>query len=130
MKATLHLRRYEHMYTIILLLIGFAVGGLSGLLGIGGGIIVTPLLVLALGYLQKMAQGTSLAMLLPPIGILAAYNYYKAGYVDVKAAVILIIAFVIGSYFTSRIAVQVPEGMLRKIFAAFLILYAAKLFLE
>jgi uncharacterized membrane protein YfcA len=120
----------EFVQVLILILIGLLTGGLSGFLGIGGGIIVIPSLVLLLNFSQKLAQGTSLAMLLPPIGLLAAYNYYKAGYVDVKAAVILIITFVIGSYISSNYAVNLPDNIIKKIFAIFLIIYALKIFLE
>ncbi len=115
---------------ILLVFIGLITGGLSGLLGIGGGIIVIPALVLLLNFSQKLAQGTSLAMLLPPIGLLAAYNYYKAGYVDIKAAIILIVTFIIGSYITSYLAVNLPESIIKKIFAMFLILYAIKILIE
>ncbi len=69
-------------------------------------------------------------MLLPPIGLLAAYNYYKAGYVDIKAAIILIVTFIIGSYITSYLAVNLPESIIKKIFAMFLILYAIKILIE
>ncbi len=115
---------------LILIIIGLITGGLSGLLGIGGGIIVIPSLVLLLNFSQKLAQGTSLAMLLPPIGLLAAYNYYKAGYVDVKAAAILIVTFIIGSYVASYWAVNLPENLIKKIFAVFLIIYAIKILIE
>ncbi len=119
------------MNTIIILIItGLLAGIMSGFLGIGGGIIVIPALVYFLDFSQKQAQGTSLAMLLPPIGILAAYNYYKAGFVDVKAAVILISAFIAGSYFSSLIAVNLPEAIIKKIFGIFLLIYAFKLFFE
>ncbi|MGB9663463.1 MAG: TSUP family transporter [Ignavibacteria bacterium] len=120
----------EFLQILILILIGLLTGGLSGVLGIGGGVIVIPSLVLLLNFSQKLAQGTSLAMLLPPIGLLAAYNYYKAGYVDVRAAVILIITFVIGSYISSNWAVNVPENIIKKIFAVFLIIYALKILLD
>jgi uncharacterized membrane protein YfcA len=120
----------DFIQILFLVLIGLVTGGLSGLLGIGGGIIVIPSLVLLLKFSQKLAQGTSLAMLLPPIGLLAAYNYYKAGYVDVKAAIILIITFVIGSYISSYWAVNLPENVIKKIFAVFLIIYAIKILME
>ena len=115
---------------IILLLIGLASGMVSGVLGIGGGIIIIPALVYFLGYSQKTAQGTSLGLLLPPIGLLAVLNYYHAGFVNVKAAGLMIITFVIGSYITSKFAVTRPESMIKKIFAVFLLFYAIKLFLE
>lgn len=115
---------------IILLLMGLAAGLLSGFLGIGGGIIVIPALVFFLGYSQQMAQGTSLAFLLPPIGLLAVYNYYKVGQVDLKAAAIMCITFIVGSYFSSKVATQIPEQFLKKAFAIFLLAYSIKLFFE
>lgn len=113
--------------TIVLLIIGLAAGLVSGVLGIGGGIIIIPMLVGFLGYTQKDAQGTSLGLLLLPIGILAVMNYYKAGYVNLKAVGIMVITFVIGSYISSLYAITLPEGVLKKIFAVFLIIYAFKL---
>lgn len=115
---------------IILLLIGLASGLVSGVLGIGGGIIIIPMLVGFLGYSQKDAQGTSLGLLLLPIGILAVMNYHKAGYVNLKAVGIMVVTFVIGSYLSSLYALTLPEGVLKKIFAGFLLLYAIKLFME
>ncbi len=79
-------------------------------MGIGGGIIVIPSLVLIMNYSQKLAQGTFLAMLLPQKGLLAAYNYYKAGYVNIKTALILIVTFIIGSYVSSHFAVNLSEN--------------------
>ena len=113
--------------TIILLIIGLASGLVSGVLGIGGGIIIIPMLVGFLGYTQKDAQGTSLGLLLLPIGILAVMNYYKAGHVNLKAVGIMVITFVIGSYISSLYAITLPEGVLKKIFAVFLLIYAFKL---
>ncbi len=112
---------------IILLIIGLAAGLVSGVLGIGGGIVIIPMLVGFLGYTQKDAQGTSLGLLLLPIGILAVMNYYNAGHVNLKAVGIMVVTFVIGSYLSSLYAVNLPEGVLKKIFAVFLILYAIKL---
>ncbi|MFH0735573.1 MAG: sulfite exporter TauE/SafE family protein [bacterium] len=113
---------------VILLLIGLAAGAMSGILGIGGGIIVIPALVMILGYSQQSAQGTSLGLLLPPVGILAVLNYYNKGYVNLKAVIIMSLAFLIGSYFSSKFAVSLPENVIKKIFAVFLLFYAAKLF--
>lgn len=112
---------------LILLIIGLAAGLVSGVLGIGGGIIIIPMLVGFLGYTQKDAQGTSLGLLLLPIGILAVINYYKAGHVNFKAVGIMVVTFVIGSYLSSLYAITLPEGVLKKVFAVFLILYALKL---
>ncbi|MCX6150960.1 MAG: sulfite exporter TauE/SafE family protein [Ignavibacteriales bacterium] len=114
----------------ILLLIGLAAGILSGFLGVGGGIIIIPALVALLGFSQKQAQGTSIGFLLLPIGILAVLNYYKAGLVDLRAVGIMTITFVIGSYFSSKAAIDLPEYWLKKGFAVLLLFYAIKLFLE
>jgi uncharacterized membrane protein YfcA len=112
---------------LILLIIGAITGVMAGMLGIGGGLVVIPALVMVMGMSQQSAQGTSLAMMLPPIGIIAAYNYYKAGYVDIKIALFLAIAFIVGSYFGSKIAVKLPTDVLKKIFGVFLLLVAVKM---
>ena len=118
------------MEILILLLIGLLAGVISGFLGIGGGIVIIPALVYLLGYSQQNAQGTSLGLLLPPIGVLAVLNYHKAGYVNIKAAAIMCLTFIIGSYISSKVAVELPEAVLKKIFASFLLFYSLKLFLE
>jgi len=112
---------------LILLGIGIITGVMAGMLGIGGAIIMIPALVYFMGFSQQMAQGTSLAVMLPPIGILAAYNYYKAGHVDIKFALILAVAFLIGSYFGSKYALTLPQATLKKIFGILLLLVAAKM---
>jgi len=116
--------------TIILLLIGLAAGIFSGVLGIGGGIVIIPLLVYFLGFSQHQAQGTSLGLFLPPVGALVVMNYYKAGFVDIKAALIMVITFLIGSYLSSLFAIQLSETIIKKIFAVFLLAYSIKLFFE
>ncbi|MEW6652870.1 MAG: sulfite exporter TauE/SafE family protein [Bacteroidota bacterium] len=113
---------------LILLIIGFTAGLLSGMVGVGGGIIVIPMLVAFLGFTQKEAQGTSLGLLLLPIGIFAVMNYYKAGYISIKAIGIMTITFVIGSYLSSKAAVGLPDHLIKKVFAVFLLLVALKLF--
>jgi uncharacterized protein len=115
---------------LILLLIGVVTGVLAGMLGIGGAIIMIPAMVFLLGFSQHMAQGTSLAVMLPPIGIFAAYNYWKAGNVNIIFALILAVAFIIGSYFGSKIALKIPENILKKIFGVLLLLVAAKMLLS
>lgn len=112
---------------IILLLVGIAAGMLSGLVGVGGGIIIVPALVFFLGFSQKMAQGTSLGILLLPVGILAVVQYYKQGYIDWKVVLIISTAFLVGSYFGSKIALRLPQETIKKIFAVFMILIAIKL---
>jgi uncharacterized membrane protein YfcA len=112
---------------LIILVIGTITGVMAGMLGIGGGLVVIPALVMIMGLSQQTAQGTSLAMMLPPIGIIAVYNYYKAGHVDIKIALILAIAFLVGSYFGSKMAIRLPQEVLKKIFGIFLLLVAVKM---
>jgi uncharacterized protein len=112
---------------MILIVIGIITGAMAGMLGIGGAIIMIPALVYFMGFSQQMAQGTSLAVMLPPIGILAAYNYYKAGHVDIKFALILAGTFLIGSYFGSKFALTLPQATLRKVFGVLLFLVAIKM---
>ena len=115
---------------VSLLIIGAITGIMAGMLGIGGAIIMIPALVYILGFSQTMAQGTSLAVMLPPIGIFAAYNYYKAGQANIKFALILAAAFIIGSYFGSKFALTIPQTVLKKIFGILLLLVAAKMLLS
>lgn len=112
----------------MLILLGVTAGILSGVLGIGGGVIIIPALVFVLGLNQQTAQGTSLAMMVPPIGIMAAMNYYKAGYVNLRYAIILAIFFTIGAYLSSKIVVKFDPKILRKFFAIFLVFVAGKMF--
>jgi|SRR6185312_14989055 len=109
-----------------LIIIGIVAGILSSMVGIGGGIVIVPCLVFIFALSQKMAQGTSLVMLLPPIGIFAVMNYYKKGFVDFRIAGILIVAFVIGSYFGSKFALSLEESTLKRIFGIFLMILAIK----
>jgi uncharacterized protein len=113
---------------LILVVIGLITGALGGMLGIGGALILIPSLVYFLGFDQHEAIGTSLAVMLPPIGLFAAYNYYKAGQVNLKYALIIAVAFMVGSYFTSKIALKIPENIMKKVFSVFLILIAIKMF--
>jgi uncharacterized membrane protein YfcA len=115
---------------LILIAIGIITGVMAGMLGIGGAIIMIPALVFLLGINQLTAQGTSLAVMLPPIGIIAAYNYYKAGQVNIKYAIILAIFFLVGSYFGSKLALNIPQPLVKKIFGVLLLLVAAKMLLS
>jgi uncharacterized membrane protein YfcA len=110
-----------------LVVLGIVAGALAGLVGVGGGVVIVPALVYIFGFSQKMAQGTSLALLLPPIGILAAYTYYRAGQVDVRAALVIIIGFLIGSLITARYANQLNSATLVRIFGVFLLIVAIKM---
>ncbi len=118
--------------TILLLaIVGLAAGFLSGMIGVGGGIIVVPALVFVLGFTQQQAQGTSLGLLLLPVGILAVMNYYKAGYIDVKVVGVMCITFILGGWLGSKIAISLPQDIIKKIFAIVLIIVALKmLFLD
>ena len=115
---------------LILIIIGIITGIMAGMLGIGGAIIMIPALVFLLGISQQTAQGTSLAVMLPPIGVIAAYNYYKAGFVNIKFAIILAVFFLVGSYFGSKFALNIPQNILKKIFGVLLLLVAAKMLLS
>ena len=114
---------------LLLLVIGIAAGVLSGLVGVGGGLIVVPALVFFLGFTQHQAQGTSLGLLLLPVGILAVINYYNKGNVDIKVVAVMSVALVLGGWIGSKIALSVSQETLRKIFAIFLF-YVAFRFLH
>jgi hypothetical protein len=116
------------MNTILLLLvIGLVAGFLSGLIGIGGGIIIVPILVYLLHIDQKTAQGSTLFMFLFPIGILGVFNYYKAGNVDFKIAAIMAVTFIAGSYFGSKTAIAIDTRVVKQIFAVMIILIGIKM---
>ena len=118
----------EIVNLLAVLAIAAAVAGfMAGLLGVGGGIIIIPLLMILLGMTQHQAQGTSLAVMLPPIGILAAWNYHKAGFVDWKYALIISVAFIIGGYLSSKWAVIVDAKTLKKVFGIILLIGGFKL---
>ena len=112
---------------ILIAIIGILGGFASGTFGIGGGIIIVPALVFLAGLTQHQAQGTSLAMMLAPIGILGVVNYYKAGYVNVRFAVLLMLTFLIGSWFGSKLAIHIEGGILRQIFGVLTVLMGLKL---
>jgi uncharacterized membrane protein YfcA len=112
---------------LIIIVIGIITGVMAGMLGIGGAIIMIPALLFFLGFSQQMAQGTSLAVMLPPIGVIATYNYWKAGQVDLKIALILAVTFIVGSYFGSKFALQIPQATLKKIFGVLLLLVAIRM---
>ncbi len=111
---------------LLLMLVGLLAGMLSSMVGIGGGVVIVPALVMIFGMSQKMAQGTSLALMLPPIGILAVMNYYKQGYVDFKIAAVICITFIVGSYLGSKLVLGLDTAIVKKIFAVFMIIVALK----
>jgi len=119
------------METIVyLVLIGLAAGFLGGMVGIGGGVLIVPALVLLLGLSQHQSQGISLAMMIFPVGILGVINYYKKGFVDFRYAGLLAVGFFVGSYIGSKFSLSLPQELVKKIFAGVMILLALKLLLS
>ncbi|PKL18936.1 MAG: permease [Spirochaetae bacterium HGW-Spirochaetae-5] len=122
------------MNSIIITLIGLTGGIFSGLLGIGGAVVMIPALIFiagfnqlqaqgtTAGFNQLQAQGTTLFAMIPPIGILAAFEYYKAGHVEIKTAAFIAAGFIIGAWFGSKIAISINPVILKKVFG-FLLLY-------
>ena len=111
----------------ILIAIGILAGFISGSLGVGGGIIIVPGLVFFLGLTQHEAQGVSLGMMLAPIGLVAFFNYYKAGHINIRYSLLLLAVFFIGSYLGSRLAVQLPAATLKKVFGILMLLAGARM---
>lgn len=113
---------------LLLLLLGVVAGFLSGSVGVGGGVIMVPLAIWFLGYSQHQAQGMSLAVLAVPVTFIAAYTYHKNGHtLDWRYALIIAAAFVIGGYFGSKLAVNINQQMLKKIFGVILMVVAVKM---
>lgn len=112
---------------LIIILVGIAAGILGGLVGVGGGIIIVPALVYFIGFSQKTAQGTSLGLIMLPVGIFGVLQYYKQGHVDFKVVGMLAIGFLAGSYFGSKFALSLPQETVKKIFAGLMIIIAVKM---
>jgi len=111
---------------VLLVIVGLLAGMLSGLVGLGGGVIIVPALVFFLGFSQHQAQGTSLGILLLPAGIFAVLNYYKKGYIDIKVVLLLFVGFLVGGLLGSKLSLSLSETILKKIFAVALVLIAVK----
>lgn len=120
-------KKMDTQTILIIIMVGIAAGILSGLVGVGGGIIIVPALVYFIGFSQKTAQGTSLAMIMLPVGIFGVMQYYKQGHVDFKIVGLLAIGFLAGSFFGSRIALSISQETLKKVFAMLMILIAIKM---
>ena len=112
---------------IVLIIIGLLAGMLSGFVGVGGGILMIPLLMIFLGLSQFEAQGTALVAMLPPIGILAAINYFKSGYVKWEYAVVIALTFVVGGYFGSKLSLSLNPEIIKKVFGVVMLFAAIKL---
>ncbi|MDD5269886.1 MAG: sulfite exporter TauE/SafE family protein [Candidatus Omnitrophica bacterium] len=115
------------LHAFLYVILGLAAGGLSGLMGVGGGIIIVPALIYVFKFTQIQAQGTTLAMLLPPIGILAAMVYYKSGYVDVKAAAFLCVGFILGGLLGAKTAVGLSNLFLQRLFGVLMFIVSLKM---
>jgi uncharacterized protein len=115
---------------IITILLGLIAGIFSGLVGLGGGVIVVPFLVMFFGFSQHTAQGTTLAMMVPPIGILAAWTYYQQGHVDLKVSGLLIIGFIVGGYIGAKFALLIPKELMQKIFGISIILIGIRMLIK
>jgi len=111
------------------LILGLLAGALSGLVGLGGGFVIVPALVFIFGFSQHQAQGTTLALLVPPIGILAAWTYYRQGFVDVRVAALIAAGFVVGSFLGARHAMTLSNETLEKVFGVALVLIGLKMIL-
>ncbi len=112
---------------LVLVLIGVAAGVLSGFVGVGGGILIVPALMWGLGFTQHQAIGTSLGVLLLPVGILAVMNYHRSGNLDWWAALIIGATFVVGAYFGSKLSLTLPPATVKKVFGGVMIIAALKL---
>lgn len=112
---------------LLCLFLGGVTGTLSGLLGIGGGTLITPALIYLLGFSQHIAQGTTLALLIPPIGLMGAWTYYQQGYVNLKVGSVLCIGFFLGSLLGAKLAIGLPDVVLKKMFGAMLLVIGCKM---
>ncbi|OGW61169.1 MAG: permease [Nitrospirae bacterium RIFCSPHIGHO2_01_FULL_66_17] len=109
------------------LLLGLVAGVMSGLIGIGGGIVIVPVLVFLFGFSQHLAQGTTLAMMVPPIGILAAWMYFKEGYVDLSVAAVLCVGFFFGGWLGAKVATGLSSAVLERVFGVALLAVSIKM---
>jgi len=109
------------------LILGVLAGILSGLVGIGGGVVIVPALVFLFGFSQQSAQGTTLALMVPPIGILAAWTYYRQGNVDLRIAGFVCLGFLLGGLLGARFATGLSNVMLERIFGIALLLISLKM---
>jgi uncharacterized protein len=112
---------------LIIIVIGIAAGMLGGLVGVGGGLIIVPSLVYFIGMSQKTAQGTSLGLIMLPVGILGVLTYYKQGHVDFKVVGLLAVGFLLGSFLGSKVALSLPQETVKKTFAVLMIIIAIKI---
>lgn len=115
------------MNILLYILLGLVAGTISGLIGIGGGVIMVPALVILFGFSQHQAQGTTLALMVPPIGLLAAWTYYNKGYVDIKIALLICMGFFVGGLLGAKFATAISPVSLRRIFGVALLLISLRM---
>ena len=115
------------MNIALYIMVGLLGGIVSGMLGIGGGTVMVPALAFLFGLSQHQAQGTTLALMVPPIGLLAAWTYYKAGFVDIKIAAFVCLGFFFGGLLGAKLVIGIPDLVLRKIFGVALLMIAIKM---
>ncbi len=115
---------------ISLIIIGIVAGCISGLTGVGGGIIMIPLLVFFFKFSQFQAQGTAIAAMLPPIGIMAVINYYNEGYINWKYAAIISLTFILGAFIGSKLAVNMDQKVIKRIFGGILLIVGLKMIID
>jgi uncharacterized membrane protein YfcA len=118
------------MTPLLFITIGVAAGVLAGIFGIGGGILIVPALILLAKYPPQLATGTSLGVLLLPVGILGAWNYYKEGNIRFSTSLWIAAGLFVGAYFGAKIAQQMSPLLLRRAFAVFLVLVAARMWMN
>ena len=118
------------MPNFVLPLIGLGAGVLSGLFGIGGGVVIVPALLLLMKFAPQTATGTSLGVFLLPVGILGAMSYWRAGHMDVKASLLIAAGLFVGAYFGAQLALSMSPVLLKKLFAGFLAVTAIRLWMS
>ena len=115
------------MVYLTLLLIGLVAGVFAGMFGIGGGLIVVPALLLIVKMKELEALGTSLAALIPPVGLLGAMEYYRNGHINIKFAGLIALGIFVGAYFGARLIMPLPPVLIRRLYAGFLLVIAARM---
>ena len=115
------------IHLLLYMVLGLVAGAFSGLIGVGGGVIIVPALVFLFGFSEHAAQGTTLALLVPPIGLLAAWTYYQEGYVDIQVAALICLGFFVGGLLGARFATHLSNFALEKVFGVAMLIISLKM---
>jgi uncharacterized protein len=115
------------MTTLILLALGLVAGVFAGMFGIGGGLIIVPALLFFVKLKEVEAIGTSLAALIPPVGLLGAAEYYRNGFINIRYAGLVALGLFVGAYFGARIMISLPPDLIRRLYGIFLLAIAARM---